>query len=52
MRSIGDIAGDLGWLPNTYAIAMTLSVLKCRFPTGSLRTVSTAFCCSAEMSTH
>jgi len=37
--------------PNPYVIAMTLSVLEGRFPTGSLRTVSAAFCCSAEVST-
>jgi len=31
---------------------MTLSVLEGRFPIASLRTVSAAFCCSAEVSTY
>jgi len=38
--------------PNSYVIAMTLSVLEGRFPIANLRTVSAAFCCSAEVSTH
>jgi len=39
---------------NSYVIGMTLSVLEGRFPiaVASLRTVSAAFCCSAEVSTH
>jgi len=31
---------------------MTLNVIEGRFPIASLRTVSAAFCCSAEVSTH
>jgi len=31
---------------------MTLSVLEGRFAIASLHTVSAAFCCSAEVSTH
>jgi len=38
--------------PEPYVTAMTLSVPEGRFLLASLCTVSSAFCCSAEVSKH